>query len=47
MFNKVILLGNLTRNMEIKYLPSNTALAKTAIATSRKFTVNGEKKEEI
>lgn len=48
MFNKLILVGNLTRDIELKYTSgSNTALAKTAIATSRKFTSNGEKKEEI
>ena len=48
MFNKIILVGNLTRDIELKYTSgSNTALAKTAIATSRKFTSNGEKKEEV
>lgn len=46
MFNKVILLGNLTRDVEIRYSQSNSAISRTAIATSRKFTVNGEKKEE-
>ena len=48
MFNKLILVGNLTRDIELKYTSgSNTALAKTAIATTRKFTANGEKKEEV
>jgi single-strand DNA-binding protein len=47
MFNKVVLLGNLTRDVEIRYSQSNSAIAKTAIATSRKFTANGEKKEEV
>ena len=48
MFNKIILAGNLSRDIELKYTSgSNTALAKTAIATSRKFTSNGEKKEEV
>lgn len=46
MFNKVVLLGNLTRDVEIRYSQSNIAIAKSAIATSRKFTANGEKKEE-
>lgn len=46
MFNKVVLLGNLTRDVEIRYSQSNLAIAKSAIATSRKFTVSGEKKEE-
>lgn len=46
MFNKVILVGNLTRDIELRYAQSGSAIANTAIATSRKFTVNGEKKEE-
>lgn len=46
MFNKIILVGNLTRDIELKYSGNGTAIANTAIATSRKFTVNGEKKEE-
>lgn len=47
MFNKVVLLGNLTRDVEIRYSQSNSAIAKTGIATSRKFTANGEKKEDV
>jgi len=44
MYNKVILVGNLTRDIELRYSQNGSAIAKTAIATSRKFTVNGEKK---
>jgi single-strand DNA-binding protein len=47
MFNKIILVGNLTRDIELIYSQSGTGIAKTAIATSRKFTSNGEKKEEV
>jgi single-strand DNA-binding protein len=47
MFNKVIIAGNLTRDIELRYSQSGMGIAKTAIATSRKFTANGEKKEEI
>lgn len=48
MFNKVIIAGNLTRDIEIRYLPNGSAVSNTAIATSRKFTAqNGEKKEEV
>lgn len=47
MFNKVVLVGNLTRDIELRYAGSGTAIANTAIATSRKFTQNGEKKEEV
>ncbi|MDD3771009.1 single-stranded DNA-binding protein [Sulfuricurvum sp. IAE1] len=46
MYNKVILVGNLTRDVELRYSQNGSAIAKTAIATSRKFTMNGEKKEE-
>ena len=47
MFNKVILVGNLTRDIELRYTQGGMGIAKTAIATSRKFTSNGEKKEEV
>ncbi len=47
MFNKIILVGNLTRDIELRYAQSGTAIAKTAIATSRKYNSNGEKKEEV
>ncbi len=47
MYNKVVLVGNLTRDIELRYSQSGMAIAKTAIATSRKFTTNGEKKEEV
>ena len=46
MFNKIIMAGNLTRDIELRYTQGGSAIANTAIATSRKFTVNGEKKEE-
>ena len=47
MYNKVILVGNLTRDIELRYSQAGMGIAKTAIATSRKFTSNGEKKEEV
>ena len=47
MFNKIILVGNLTRDIELRYAQSGSAIANTAIATSRKFTQNGERKEEV
>jgi single-strand DNA-binding protein len=47
MFNKVVLVGNLTRDIELRYTQGGTAIANSAIATSRKFTSNGEKKEEV
>ena len=47
MFNKIILVGNLTRDIELRYSQGGMGIAKSAIATSRKFTSNGEKKEEV
>ena len=48
MYNKIILVGNLTRDIEIKFTQGGMAIAKTAIATSRKFKSNtGEQKEEV
>lgn len=47
MYNKVILVGNLTRDIELRYTQGGMAIASSALATSRKFTQNGEKKEEV
>jgi single-strand DNA-binding protein len=48
MYNKVILVGNLTRDIEIRYSQAGLAISNTAIATSRKFKANdGEQKEEV
>ena len=48
MYNKIITIGNLTRDIEIKYLPNGTALAKSSIATSHKYkTQHGEQKDEV
>ena len=47
MFSKTILVGNLTRDVEIRYTQGGVAIAKSSIATTRKFTQNGEKKEEV
>ncbi|NPA64919.1 MAG: single-stranded DNA-binding protein [Epsilonproteobacteria bacterium] len=47
MFNKVILVGNLTRDIELRYTSSGMAIAKTGIATNRRYkTQSGEQKEE-
>jgi len=36
-FNKVIIIGNLTRDPELSYLPSGTAMAKFGIAINEKY----------
>ena len=42
------MIGNLTRDIELKYIPSGAAIAKSAIATSHKYkTQTGEQKEEV
>jgi len=47
MYNKIILAGNLTRDVEVRYTQSGSAIGNTAIATSRKFkSATGEQKEE-
>lgn len=47
MFNKVVLVGNLTRDIELRYLQSGTAIGKAGIAVTRKYSgANGERKEE-
>jgi len=46
-FNKVILLGNLTRDPEIKYTPKGTAIANIGLAVNRVYSNDqGEKNEE-
>ena len=48
MYNKIILVGNLTRDIEIRYTQSGAAIGNTGIATSRKFkSATGEQKEEV
>lgn len=47
-FNKVILMGNLTRDPELRYTPKGTAVAKLGLAVNRNWTTeSGEKKEEV
>ena len=48
MYNKIILVGNLTRDIEMRFSQSGTAIANSAIATSRKFkSTNIKQKEEV
>jgi single-strand DNA-binding protein len=47
-FNRVILVGNLTRDPELRYLPKGTAVAQFTLAISHKWkTESGESKEEV
>ena len=47
-YNKVILIGNLTRDPELRYTPKGLAIAKLSLAVNRTWTTEtGEKKEEV
>ena len=47
-YNKVFLLGNLTRDPEVRYTPKGSAVADLGIAVNRQYTLEtGEKREEV
>src|SRR5271170_2357095 len=47
-YNRVILMGNLTRDPELRYTPKGTAVARLGIACNRKWkSESGEMKEEV
>ena len=47
-YNKVFLLGNLTRDPEVRYTPKGSAVADLGIAVNRQYTLDtGEKREEV
>ena len=47
-YNKVILIGNLTRDPELRYTPKGVAIAKIGLAVNRTWkTETGEQKEEV
>lgn len=46
-YNKVILIGNLTRDPELRYTPKGTAIARIGLAVNRSWkTETGETREE-
>lgn len=48
MYNKVIMMGNLTRDVELRYLPSGSALATIGLASNRRFKKqDGSQGEEV
>ena len=48
MYNKVVLVGNLTRDVEIRYSQGGSAIGNVGIATSRKWkSQTGEQKDEV
>jgi len=46
--NKAMLIGNLTRDPELRYTPQGTAVASIGLATNRQWTTDsGERREEV
>ena len=45
--NRVVLIGRLTRDPELRYIPSGTAVASFTLANNRTYSVSGEKKEQV
>jgi len=47
-FNKVLLMGNLTRDPQLTYLPSQTAVVEFGLAVNRRWTgQDGSNREEV
>lgn len=46
-FNKVILIGNLTKNPELRYTPSGTPVATFGLAVNRRYRQADDLKEEV
>ncbi len=47
MFNKIILIGKLTRDPEVRYTPQGTSVCNFGIAVNRKYKQGDELKEEV
>ena len=45
--NKVILIGNLTRDPELRYTPKGTAVAEIGLACNRRYKVDNDLREEV
>src|SRR3990167_11072308 len=46
-WNRVELIGNLTRDPELRYTPNGAAVCTIGLATNRTFMTDGEKREEV
>ena len=47
MYNKIILIGNLTRDPEMRYTPQGTSVCNFGLAVNRKYKQGEEMKEEV
>jgi len=45
--NRIIIIGRTTRDLELRYTPSGTAVAGFAIANNKSYSQGGEKKEQV
>ena len=45
--NKVFLIGNLTRDPDLRYTPGGAAVCELGLAVNRRFTVNNQEREEV
>ncbi len=46
-YNKIILLGNLTRDPELRYTPAGLAVCEFLLAVNHRYRLNDEVKEEV
>ena len=46
MLNKMLVIGNVGRDPEMRYTPNGSAVTNFSIAVSRRYTANGEQREE-
>lgn len=46
-WNRIELIGNLTRDPELRYTPNGAAVATFGVATNRTYVTEGEKREEV
>jgi len=46
-YNKVILIGNLTKDPDLRYTTAGMSVVNFSLAINRKYTSDGEKKEEV
>ncbi len=47
MFNRIILIGNLTRDTEVRFTPGGTPVATISVAVNSKYRQGDETKEEV
>ncbi len=48
MYNKMIMIGNLTKDIDLKYFPNGDAFAVSSVASTYKYkSTTGEQKDEV